>query len=239
VIRRSARPPGRDGARVMGADLAYRPACGRPAEMRMFWPLGARLRSVSTIDGIPALSGPSRRVAGYGAPVRPKPGLSARGTRVPVGPCVSCPGVRAGGRFRHAGAAGIAVQDAVRGPAYAAVLAQPPRPITASHDEAGRTSTVPAAFACARDDPSPQSRTRSRGIARPVGERWRTALWLLAAGGCRALDTRHRGNAIPGLHRRRYGCFADAAGAGGNDHGWIPSQFGGTNVRKTSRDGRI
>jgi len=30
------------------------------------------------------------------------------------------------------------------GPAYAAVLAQPPRPITASHDEAGRTSTVPA-----------------------------------------------------------------------------------------------
>jgi hypothetical protein len=27
---------------------------------------------------------------------------------------------------------------------YAAVLAQPPRPITASQDEAGRTSTVPA-----------------------------------------------------------------------------------------------
>jgi len=47
-------------------------------------------------------------------------------------------------RYWHRTEDGRIQCDACPRPGYAAVLAQPPRPITASHDEAGRTSTVPA-----------------------------------------------------------------------------------------------
>jgi hypothetical protein len=66
-------------------------------------------------------------------------------TSAPVSSRVSCLGVSGQQACCTAQPSpGPLRKDAVPGPVYAGVLAQPPRPITASHDEAGRTSTVPA-----------------------------------------------------------------------------------------------
>jgi hypothetical protein len=116
-----------------------------------FSPLGTAQRPVGR---------PGRRPADRAVSGAQRPARARGGRRLGRPPADLQPEARAGGRrpgarpsLRRQGGIGQTLlrcqavvgprQDAGPGPAYAALLAQPPRPMTASHEEAGRTSTLP------------------------------------------------------------------------------------------------
>ena len=112
--------------------------------MRTFWPHRSRSRA-----------GPPRRVTNCGAPsVRAM--LAALEDRTRLSSRVSCPGVSGRQALLHRQAAGLRKTQCPASLRRRACAA-PPRPITASHEDAGRTSTVPA---CANGAMNPSTRSR-------------------------------------------------------------------------------
>jgi hypothetical protein len=106
------------------------------------WTVGRAKRTLGHPGRVPGWA--ASRVTGCGFQfVRAR--LPALEDRTAVSSRLWCPGVRGRRAVLHRLAvAGAGTQRRRPVPAYAAVLVQPPRPITASHDEAGRISTVPA-----------------------------------------------------------------------------------------------
>ena len=101
-------------------------------------------------------AGPPRRVTDCGAPVRPGYAAAALADRTRLRSRVSCPGVSGRQALLHRQAAGLRKTQCPASLRRRACAA-PPRPITASHEDAGRTSTVPA---CANGAMNPSTRSR-------------------------------------------------------------------------------